>query len=164
MTGWPSTLGWPAAAALILLFAALLLGTSVTPAWRAQALELRNAAAMPVSRTAAPAAEPGLPELGDPAERVADLLALALRHGVKVERTQQRMELAAGVLRLQVGMNARAPYADLRGFVADALLADPGLALDRLQWRRATETSNELDAEFQWSVLRERKASKAQSP
>lgn len=164
MNAWPSTLGWPAALALVALGIALVLGQGVTPTWQQQAVELRSAAALPVSRPAAPIVEAGLPEVADPAERVADLLALALSHGVKVERTSQRLEPGVAVHRLQVGMNARAPYADLRAFVAEALLADPGLALDRLQWRRPTETGTELDAEFQWSLLRERPVPTATKP
>ena len=164
MNAWPSALGWPAALALIALGIALMLGRGVTPAWQQQALELRSAAVRPVVRTATPAVEAGLPDVGDPAERVADLLALALSHGVKVERTSQRLEPGVAVQRLQVGMNVRAPYADLRAFVAEALQADPGLALDRLQWRRPNETGNDLDAEFQWSLLRERPATRAANP
>jgi hypothetical protein len=154
MNTWPSTLGWPAALALANLVLALVLGWSVTPAWQQQARDSSVVAVQPVTRPPAAQLEASLPEVGDPAERVADLLALALRHGVNVERTQQRLEPGVGVQRLQVGMNARAPYADLRAFVAEALRADPGLALDRLQWHRAAETGTELDAEFQWSLLR----------
>jgi hypothetical protein len=154
MNTWPSTLGWPAALALLNLVLALVLGWGVTPAWQQQARDSSVVAVQPVARQPAAQLEAGLPEVGEPAERVADLLALALRHGVNVERTQQRLEPGTGVQRLQVGMNARAPYADLRAFVAEALLADPGLALDRLQWHRANETSRELAAEFQWSLLR----------
>jgi hypothetical protein len=164
MNNWPSTLGWPAALALANLVLALVLGWGATPAWQQQARDLIVVAVQPVTRQPTAPLEASLPDVGDPAERVADLLALALRHGVNVERTQQRLEPGTVVQRLQVGMNARAPYADLRAFVAAALLADPGLALDRLQWHRATETGSELDAEFQWSLLRERPATKAVSP
>jgi hypothetical protein len=164
MNNWPSTLGWPAALALANLFLACVLGWGVTPTWQQQARDLSVVAVQPVARQPTVLLEASLPVVGDPAERVADLLALALRHGIHVERTQQRLESGSVVQRLQVGMNARAPYADLRAFVAEALLADPGLALDRLQWRRATETGSELDAEFQWSLLRERPATKAVSP
>jgi len=164
MKSWPSTLGWPVALALVNLVLVQVLAWGVTPAWQQQAIELRGAAVAPVTPAPAMQAEAALPDVGDPAERVADLLALALRHGVKVERTQQRMEQGSGVQRLQVGMNARAPYAELRAFAAEALRADPGLALERLQWHRPNEASNELDAELRWSLLRERRATKATSP
>jgi hypothetical protein len=73
---------------------------------------------------------------------------------VAVDRVQQRLDNTGPVQRLQLGLAARGRYADLRAFVAEALRADPALALDRLSLRRASPAVADLEADLQWSLLR----------
>lgn len=101
-----------------------------------------------------PPARAALPAAGDPAERVADLLALALRHGVTIVRTQQQQHRQGPVQQLQLTLVAAAGYEALRAFAAAALQADPAMALDRLQLRRANADAATVDAELQWSLWR----------
>lgn len=156
MTPWPSRLGRPGLAAVLAIAAALPLAGWLTPQWQAQAAARAEAVRrVPLAAPPPAAADalPALPQVGDPATRVADLLALALRHGVRVDRTQQQLQSQGPVQRLQLSLSAHGRYADLRAFISAALLADPGLALDTLQLRRANAGATELDAELQWSVL-----------
>lgn len=143
----------PWLAALAMLAAAALLGLGLAPAWRAEADALAQAVPPAPRRAPPPPPAPVLPAAAEPATRLADLLALALRHGVAVERVQQRLEPQPGVRQLTVQMSGRGRYADLRAFVAAALQADPALALQRVQWRRATPAQAELDAELHWALL-----------
>ncbi len=163
MTAWPSALGRPGAAAAVALAAAVLLATWLTPQWQAQA-EARPPAVIAAPAAAPAPALPSLPAAGDPAERVADLLALALRHGVNVGRTQQQRQRQGTVERLQLGLSAQGRYADLRAFVAAALQADAGLALDTLQLRRASADVGEFEAELQWSLLQAEAQTAAAAP
>ena len=154
---WAANWGTPGAGALAALLLALLLGGWLAPQWRVQADAARRAARVALVAAgplpAAPKPQPQLPAVGEASERVADLLRLAARHGVDVARTQQQRSEQNGPLpRLQVGLNARGRYAELRGFIAAALQADPGLALDSLQWRRAGAGVDLLEAELQWSL------------
>lgn len=156
MTAWPARLGWPGLAALLALAAAVLLAAWVTPLLQVQSQQQAPAMpeAPPLRVAPTPAAAITLPAASDPADRVADLLALALRHGVSVVRTQQQREQQGPVQRLQLLLSAQGRYTELRSFIAAALQADPGLALDTLQLRRATPEQPLFDAELQWSLLR----------
>ena len=93
-----------------------------------------------------------LPVAGEAGERVAALMRLALRYGVEVERMQQQADRAAALPRLQLSLKVRGRYVELRSFVAAALQADPGLALERLQWRRDSADVDELQAELHWTL------------
>jgi len=154
MIAWPSRLGRPGLAAVLALLVALPLMAWFTPPPQALAPTAVPAAAASVAPAPVLPVLPVLPHVGDPADRVADLLALALRHGIRVDRTQQQRQQQGPVQRLQLGLSAHGRYADLRAFIAAALEADPGLALDSVQLRRATADAPELDAELQWSLLR----------
>jgi len=158
MPRWPAAWGGPGAVALLALIAAAPLALVLAPHWQAEADALRQAQAprraRPVVVTPSVAPPPRqLPPGGEESERVAALLRLAQRQGVDVQRTQQQLDRSGPLPRLQLGLSAQGRYADLRAFVAGALQADPGLALDRLQWRRATAEAERLDAELQWSML-----------
>lgn len=154
---WPAAAGWPGAAAVLALLAALPLAVGLVPHWQAEAdaaqarahAAARRARAQPPVRDAAPE----LPSDPQPAERVADLLELALQHGVTIDRTQQRTELEGGVPRLRLGTSARGGYAELRAFIAEALRREPALSLDSVQWRRASAQDAELQAELQWAIV-----------
>lgn len=153
MRGVPVAVGWPGVVAALALTAAALLATVLTPHWQRQTAALRGALPKPAA-TAGAAPPAALPAAGDPAERVADLLALALRHGVTVDRVQQRLDNAGAVQRLQLGLAARGRYVDLRAFVGEALRVDPALALDRVALRRGSAATADLEADLQWSLLR----------
>lgn len=151
----PPRMGWPGLVAALALVLAVPLALLATPRWQQDARQaaqaLRSHALPPPEPRPLP--EPGLPLAGEPAERVVDLLALAIRHGVAVDRTQQRQDSAGPVRRLQLGISARGRYADLRAFIAAALQADAGLALDQVRLQRPTPAAAELGAELQWSLL-----------
>lgn len=107
--------------------------------WPAGASDAGSAVAELPPRTAAP-------------ERMAELLALALRHGVAIEHAQGRDApgTADRADHVAVTMPVRATYADLRRYVADALRADPALALERLRLHRDTTQATELQGELHW--------------
>ena len=128
--------------------------------WQAVLLQRVEAAAdapprFEINASATPdVAAPRLPMwqiAGDQHQRGADLQALALRHGVQFVRTQQRLDDDKSAL--QMAVSARGRYPDLRGFIEAALAADPGLALDGLQLRRADAQTSELEAQLQWALL-----------
>ncbi len=155
MMRWPAAWGWPGAVALLALLSAGGLGGVLAPRWQAQA---EAASRVPQHRPApAPAAASAprraLPAVGDSAERVAALLRLAARHGLVLERTQQRISLSGNVRRLQVGLTLRGRYVELRSFIAAALRADAGLALDELSLRRGAPEVDQLEAELAWSFF-----------
>lgn len=152
---WPAPWGRPGAAAALALVLAVPLAT-LAPRWQAEAEAARAQARAQARRAPPPPAREAtlhLPADPQPAERVADLLEQAVHHGVTIERTQQRTENDGGVLRLRLGTSARAAYADLRAFIAEALRSEPALSLDSVQWRRASAQDGELQAELQWAIV-----------
>lgn len=166
-------LGAGGVCAALLGTAAAVLALGLTPAWQAQAQALEDAAwqqrhmaARAAARAAArPAALPPLaerlPAAEQARERLARLLELAVRHGVQVQRTEQRLlrEADAGALeRLQLVTPMVAPYADLRAFIEAALAADDGLSLDHLRLHRPRLDAAELEADLTWSMHQRRSA------
>ena len=156
-------LGWPALAGLLALALAAVLALGLTPYWHAQQQALseqqrttrqwqaEQARALRATAAQAPAAWP-LAAAND--ARVAALVELALHHGVTLTGTEQPLQLqAAGSVAWQLlNMPARASYADLRGFIAAALQADPALALDALRLRRENAQAEQVDAELRWAL------------
>jgi hypothetical protein len=158
--------GAAAAGALLALVASALLVAWWVPQWQvetAQALQAAHGLQQQQRRqaAAAPAGAPPwlawrgtLPSAATRQEHLADLLALALRHGVTVARSEQRIEPLAdlGLERYRVLMPASASYADLRAFVEAALLAQPALSLDRLRLQRSAGSTTLVEADLQWSL------------
>jgi hypothetical protein len=159
--------GRPLALALVLLLAALVLDAWLAPRWRHDAGQWREQA-LALQREArdaelrrlqagggpAAAAAPQLPAASLASSRMADLLALALRHGVSVQRLQRvGADAAEGSTRTPLVMPVRATYEDLRRFVAQALLDDAALALERVSLRRSRSDAAELEGELQWTLL-----------
>lgn len=140
------TLGWPAVAGALALAAAAVVASGLWPGPQADPAPTESALRphrvvgqlTPVVRPTAPVAE-----------RLADLLELALREGVQVQRTEQRPR-GAGESGTQLHMPARGSYQALRRFTEAALRADAGLALESLRLRRDTPTDAVLDADFVW--------------
>lgn len=142
---------------------------AVTPAWRA--LGAPGAAGLLALAAAAgvawwPRAVPPEPVLPVPrpaverpspkpsAQRVADLLELALRAGLGVTRIEQRPAARGddGPAATLLAMPARGRYEDVRRFVEQALREVPGLTLESLSLRRADTAQAELDADLQWRL------------
>lgn len=144
--------GWPAAAGLVLLVGALaghqwlvLPMQSRAEAVRAQWPALRQALARQPVAPATDAQRQALLYAALPAPAAAlgavdTLHRSALAHGVALSDGQYRL-LASGNtpwLRYQITLPARARYADLRAWLAEAMNAEPALALDEWSLRRAT--------------------------
>jgi hypothetical protein len=165
-------LGPAAWVALALLALTAVLALGLTPAWRAQAEaataeadtlqrqlqhQLQRARTADRNRPAARSVSDmraTLPEATLRQELLADLLALALRHGVSVAGTELRVEIdaALGIERYRIVMPARGGYAELRSFIDNALLSQPALSLDDLQLQRRSATQGEIEAQLQWSL------------
>jgi hypothetical protein len=97
--------------------------------------------------------EPALPDVGELNPRIGELLDRAAQRGVAVVRVQQRMESVGGLQRLRLTMTAQAGYGPLRSFIAQALQADPGLALGRLHVQRPDEVNRDVQADLQWLMV-----------
>jgi len=163
-------LGLPAvgavAWALLALAASALLVLQWMPQWQAetdhalqaartlQQQQRQQTAAAPVGTAAWLAWRGTLPAAATRQEHLADLLALAVRHGVAVPRSEQRIEALAelGLERYRVQMPASGGYAELRAFVEAALLAQPALSLDRLRLQRSAGAATQVEADLQWSL------------
>jgi hypothetical protein len=159
--------GLPLAMALLVLVSALALDAWLAPRWRNEAGTLHEQA-LALQRDArdaeqrrqqdrndpGAAAAPQLPDASLASSRMADLLALAVRNGVSVQRLQRvGADAAAGSARTPLVMPVRATYEDLRRFVATALLDDAALALERVSLRRSRSDVGELEGELQWTLL-----------
>ena len=74
-------------------------------------------------------------------------------HALEVQRSD--FELAqdkeSGLLRYSLRMPLTGSYAQLRGFLADALGSDAALSLDKLRLRRASAGSPAVEADLTWS-------------
>jgi hypothetical protein len=159
--------GTPLALALSLLLAALALDVWLAPRWRhdagqwrEQALALQREARdaglrwLQASGGADTAPAPQLPAASLASSRMADLLALAVRHGVSVQRLQRiGADAAEGSSRTPLVMPVRATYEDLRRFISQALLDDEALALERVSLRRSRSDAPELEGELQWTMF-----------
>ena len=85
--------------------------------------------------------------------RVATLLELAGHHALEIRRSEFQLakDKESGLLRYSVTMPLSGSYAQLRGFVEDALASDAALSLDRLRLRRASAAASTVEAELTWS-------------
>jgi hypothetical protein len=159
--------GRPLGIAAIALAALLLAELWLRPAWRSdaeaaqqQTLQLQREArdlSVQSRRTRVAEAPEGAdrPAATAASRRMADLLALAVLHGVTVERLQRRDTDAAaqGGQRTTLVMPVRAAYADLRGFIEHALRADSALGLERMTLRRGKADVAEVEGEMRWALV-----------
>jgi hypothetical protein len=159
------------AVAELALLAAAVMALVLVPRWQdeadsaqRQALAWRRAAQArppgPPPAAAPPPWRDSLPAADQAEARLAALLAAAQRQGVAIGRSQQQWRpLAAAqpgtaaLSSVQLTMQADASYAALRGWVAQALAADPHLALVGLRLQRSTPDAPRLSAELQWALL-----------
>ena len=86
--------------------------------------------------------------------RLEALMATARSNGLQWQRSELRLspETALKLVRYQVTLPLTGTYKAVRGAIEEALLADPGLSLDRLQLQRATPGGVTLEAETVWSL------------
>lgn len=160
-SGWRA-LGWPAVAAAVMLLMAAALALLVTPLWRDkqaawahQQLARRIAAAdLARQHTAAQPAPIAWPSANARDARVAGLVEAAIRHGLVLQRADQRVRRDGdGPLAWQiVSMPASGSYSDVRAFIAEALQADEALALDALRIRRSGLDAAQVEAELTWAL------------
>jgi hypothetical protein len=85
--------------------------------------------------------------------RVAALLELAARHSLALHRSEFQLsrDKGSGLLRYSVTMPLAGTYAQLRGFVEEALAADAALSLDRMRLRRTSPGAPDIEADLTWS-------------
>ena len=155
-------------AAATWLVAAML--AAVLPAQHRQIVAMRQAAhdaasldARRLAATSAPV-RPALPPAErfrtgfDPAAtrqvRLEALLDAVDRHGLRWQRSELRQggEPALSLTRQQLTLPMNGTYASLRALIDDALVADAGLSLDRLQLSRASSAAAEIEVETAWSL------------
>jgi hypothetical protein len=92
-----------------------------------------------------------------PAERmptfIQDVQERAQRGGVRIDRTEYRVQSALGkrALRLQLVLPAHGTYPQLRGWLESLLHQHPSAALDELTLRRETEGSVQLESHVVFS-------------
>jgi hypothetical protein len=163
--------GWPAALGSALLLAAAIAWMLLLPRLDAAADAARSAAdaarrrALAAPRQAAqppPQPQPtaqgfvaALPGAAQRPQRVADLLALAARHGVQVRRSdfQLATDRDSGVDRYRATLPVSATYPALRAFLAAALQHDDALSLDGLKLQREHTAAAEWQAELRFTLF-----------
>jgi len=162
---WPPEMGWPVAVAAALLLLAALAQVGLAPAWRAELAQMQTARPGPGTNGKAPAIAAAVPwpEADQAPTRLADLLELAVREGLDLRRSRERLDAASASYVLD--MQARGSYESVRSFLAMALAADPALALESLRLQRPTGEDTALSIEMQWRLLHQpRSGSRPLSP
>lgn len=165
--------GWPGAAGLACLVAALAAATLWLPALQRESETVADSAALAerrARRLAAPrpiSAAQSTPEQrfrdAFPSarlrqERLAALLSLAAEHGLESKRTELRVtpERDIALDRYSVTMPVTGAYAQLREFIEAALTRDASLSLDRMRLRRASGNAALVEADLAWSFYMQR--------
>ena len=82
------------------------------------------------------------------------LVKLAERHGLSLEQGQYRLsaEPAGPLMRYQIKLPIRGPYARLRLMVEEVMHDVPAIALDSIQFKREAIDTPSLDAEVEFSL------------
>lgn len=148
-------LGWPGAAGCALLALAAVLGGWAAPQWRAATEDTRTRAralkAPPVAPLRQAEAQPW-PEAGVRDARIDRLLQQARDRHLRVLSLADEAAPARAVAGSpgwdRVTLQLEGSYVDLRGFVAEALQADPALALDTLRLTRQEGGPSPLKADL----------------
>ncbi len=85
--------------------------------------------------------------------RVASLLKLAVRHSMAIRHGEFQLaaDNASGLQRYSVTLPLTGTYAQLRGFIEDALTSDAALSLDKLRLRRHALDAAAVEADLTWS-------------
>ncbi len=161
--------GWPAGLGVALLVAACVLEAWVLPRQQEHVADLRQqvqaarararVASQPVAARAV-VADPAqqfrdtFPAARWRQQRLADLFDGAARAGLSVGRTEHRpgLEPGLGLARYRITLPVNGTYGQVRGFVRQALAADPALSLDGLRLSRAHAGQAQLQAQLQFSL------------
>lgn len=166
-----AAVGGPLACAIALLLAVAVLHGVLLPRWQAEAGRLateidamrREAARQQAALAVSPTSEHPRPlwDALPPQTTATQLEALARLHdGARAAQ----LELVGGsyrlvheqgdpIARLDVIVQARGPYAQLRGFAVRMLQADRALALNTVRFSRPGTAEPAIDAEFNFSVF-----------
>jgi Tfp pilus assembly protein PilO len=96
------------------------------------------------------AAGQALPPFREAPELLKQLNALAVKHGVVVERSTYLLKDKEGPLRLEVGMPLTLGYPALRAYLRD-VLALAAVSLDELSLQRALASDTVLDVQLRLS-------------
>jgi len=170
---WRRAAGWPALAGVLMLAAAAMLHTVVTPGLAADAAQARDAIAQAMRR--ADAARPpartlpafdalalasgererfiaAFPPAAERHAHLAALLAEARRAGFTQQRAETRWLPQAVMSRVELTLRVDGDYPRLRGFISNALQRDAALSLDGLRLQRSDPASAALTAEMRWSL------------
>lgn len=87
-------------------------------------------------------------------QRLGDLLEVAVRSGLTMDRTEQ--SLVNGPIdaldRMRVTMPVSGSYAQVRSFIGEALRQDCGLSLDSLKLTRASIATGDVAADLVWTL------------
>ncbi|CAD5372847.1 hypothetical protein RA210_U230042 [Rubrivivax sp. A210] len=162
-------LGLPAFGPLALLAALVLLGLAAL-AWQQAAVRLEaartaQAEAQARRQPAAPAADAGrqgakafvdsLPPLDELPAVLQALLDLADQQGLRLVRGSYRLqpEPAARFGRYRMNLPLRGDAVRVQRFVELALLAQPALAVESIQFKRLEETGQVIEAQVQWVLF-----------
>jgi hypothetical protein len=162
--------GLPAVVGSAALLLAAGLAVLATPRWHADAAAAEAALQQRAGRprlAAAPAPAPppddrrllaALPDAEQAPARLAALMALAARDGLRLESTRQSDVATAAptglpAQALRVSMQLHGRYPALRRLVAEALQHDDALLLDQLRLQRPQAQADELSAELSWLLL-----------
>lgn len=155
-------MGWPGLSGVVLLLGAAFVHQWVLPDMSARtaalAAEAVSLEALRARQTEAPQRVDTLDRLTDPRETpeaVGRLFKAAGRAGLALDQGEYRLQGGpdgAGLLRYQIVLPAEASYPVLRSFLADALNANPGLALDGLNLSRDRVETGELKAMLRFTL------------
>ncbi len=160
--------GWPFALGVAALAVAAIIASVAVPATRRQAeadavdaeLAARHARRAADAGHAASVVESGpdrfvaaFPAADERQSRVATLLELAGHHALEIRGGEFQLvrDKASGLLRYSLTMPLSGSYAQLRGFIEDALATDAALSLDRIRLRRASAVASSVEADLTWS-------------
>lgn len=161
-------LGWPAAAGALLVFAGLLLSSTVVPQLRTERQALAQQTRLLTLRVAGQAGSPahrppgveaahfrsGIPTAATRQQRVAGLLGLAGTAGLPLLRSEFRHEIEreAGLSRYRIALPLEGTYGQVRGFIEAALQADAAMSLDSVRLRRADTMQPMVQAELAFTL------------
>lgn len=157
LDAWQRRCGWPIASALVLALTWVAVQSQLLPALHRETARLevqrehaKDAAERIQARDAParPAPTPVFPGVEHRGQDVGNLLDLAQRRGLLVERADYRVDPVAGaqMTRLHAQLPVVGTYSDVRAFIADILDSLPNLALESVELERTNTRAARLHA------------------
>lgn len=152
-------LGKPGIAGLgVLLFCISFYAGNLGPArseltaLQAQITQLNNAARPTggVPGSASPVAKP-LPAFSTATDAIKELVAIADRHGVTMDRATYQLEDKEGKRRLEISLPLKGNYASLRDYLLEVLALPTAPALDEVSLQRPQAVEPLLEANIRFS-------------